>query len=63
MIDREFGDRKKSAEKEMNAKTIATIKHSIKNHDKLKSFDNVDDAMKWLTSNDEIKKSSAKKTN
>ena len=33
----------------MNAKTIKVIKDSIKNHDKLKSFDNTEDAMKWLT--------------
>lgn len=36
-------------DKEMNAKTIKVIKDSIKNHDKLKSFDNTEDAMKWLT--------------
>ena len=33
----------------MNAKTIKVIKDSIKNHDKLKSFDNTEDAMNWLT--------------
>ncbi len=33
----------------MNAKTIKVIKDSIKNHDKLKSFDNTKDAMNWLT--------------
>ena len=36
-------------DKEMNAKTIKVIKDSIKNHDKLKSFDNTEDAMNWLT--------------
>ena len=41
----------------MNAKTIAMIKDSIKNHDKLKSFNNADDAMKWLLSDDKPKKS------
>lgn len=36
-------------DKKMNAKTIKVIKDSIKNHDKLKSFDNTEDAMNWLT--------------
>jgi len=35
--------------KKMNNKTIKVIKDSIKNHGKLKSFDNAEDAMNWLT--------------
>ncbi len=35
-------------EQELNSKTIFVIKKSIKNHAKLKSFDDVDSAMKYL---------------
>lgn len=35
-------------DKKMNNKTITVIEDSIKNHDKLKSFDNTEDAMNWL---------------
>lgn len=66
MIDKEIGDQESPIKKEMNAKTIATIEHSIKNRNKLKAFNNSADAMKWLTSDDKVKKSkthSTKKTN
>lgn len=42
--------------KKMNSKTIATIKNSIKNHDKLKTFYSSSDAMKWLLEEEKSKK-------
>lgn len=41
---------------QMNAKTIAVIEDSIKNHDKLKSFKNVEDMMSYLLAPDEKKR-------
>ena len=38
----------KISKNQMNAKTIATIRDSIKNHDKLKKFKNAEDMMKYL---------------
>lgn len=46
----------KVSKNQMNAKTIAVIEDSIKNHHKLKSFSNSSDAMKWLMSDDKAKK-------
>lgn len=52
----------RAVKKEFNAKTVRTIRHSIKNHDKLKSFDDAESAMKWLLS-DNTKKKKPKKKN
>lgn len=38
----------KISKNQMNAKTIAVIRDSIKNHDKLKRFKNVDEMMEYL---------------
>lgn len=47
----------------MNAKTIAVIRDSIKNHDKLKTFDNADEMMAYLLAPDKKPKKSKKLTN
>lgn len=49
----------KISKNKMNAKTIAVIENSIKNHHKLKSFSNVDEMMKDLLS-PEIRKKAKK---
>ena len=60
-IEMRFGE-EKTAKKDriskniMNAKTIAVIEDSIKNHDKLKSFNSSAAAMKWLLSDEKPKK-------
>ncbi len=59
-IEKRFSEEKVS-KNQMNAKTIATIRDSIKNHDKLKTFSNSTEAMKWLLSdNTKVKKSKKK---
>lgn len=40
----------------MNAKTIAVIRDSIKNHDKLKTFDSADEMMAYLLAPDKKSK-------
>ena len=60
-IEMRFNEEKTSkkdriSKNQMNAKTIAVIEDSIKNHSKLKSFNNSADAMKWLLSNEKPKK-------
>ncbi len=51
----------KVSEKQLNKKTIAALRYSIKNPHKLKSFDNSADAMKWLLTPDKTKKKTTKK--
>jgi len=58
-IERRFNE-EGIVKKEMNSKTIATIKNSIKNHSKLKTFSNSSDAVKWLNSEDKTKKKKPK---
>jgi hypothetical protein len=48
----------KISKNKMNAKTIAVIENSIKNHNKLKSFNNTEDAMNWLTNKSSKRKNS-----
>ena len=55
-------DEEEVFEKKMNKTTIATIKNSIKNHAKLKTFKNSDEMMKQLLSDKKLKKSKVVKT-
>lgn len=63
-IEMRFGEEKTAkkdriSKNQMNAKTIAVIRDSIKNPHKLKSFKSSGEAMKWLLDDD--KKSTKKK--
>lgn len=64
-IEMRFGEEKTAkkdriSKNQMNAKTIAVIEDSIKNHAKLKSFNNVDEMMAELLSSNQKKKKSKK---
>jgi uncharacterized protein (DUF1778 family) len=48
-------------EKRMNKTTIKTIEHSIKNHDKLKTFKNSDEMMTYLLGSNKTKKTKKSK--
>ncbi len=66
-IEMRFGEEKTAkknriSKNQMNAKTIAVIENSIKNHDKLKSFSNSADAMKWLLSDEKKVKTKKRKS-
>lgn len=52
----------KFSKNKMNAKTIAVISDSIKNHDKLKTFNNADEMMAYLLAPDKKPKKSKKIT-
>jgi hypothetical protein len=65
-IEMRFGEEKTAkkdriSKNQMNAKTIAVIEDSIKNHAKLKSFNSAEEAMADLLAPSKRKKKSAKK--
>ncbi|MBP7710095.1 MAG: hypothetical protein KA100_03395 [Rickettsiales bacterium] len=64
-IEMRFGEEKTAkkdrvSKNKMNAKTIAVIEDSIKNHDKLKSFNSADEMMAYLLAPDKKTKKSKK---
>jgi len=61
LVEKNFHEIERT-QKDFNATTIRTIRHSIKNHHKLKTFNISDDAMKWLLE-DNTKTKKPKKKN